>query len=98
MLGLLEGASFWPITADGPGEPFSPFTFVLSRAGGPLLMALIDGDTDFLNKNLYYLVELSMIGSFCSWLYDLICSFNNTQILLFWTFALNVNKTIVCAK
>jgi hypothetical protein len=34
VLGPLEGASVWSITANGPGGPFGPFTFGLSRARG----------------------------------------------------------------
>jgi hypothetical protein len=35
VLGPLEGTSVWPIIANGPGEPFGPFIFGLSRARGP---------------------------------------------------------------
>jgi hypothetical protein len=36
VLGPLEGATVWPITTNGIGGPFSPFTFGLSRAKGTL--------------------------------------------------------------
>jgi hypothetical protein len=41
VLGSLEGASVWSITANGPGGLFCLFTFVLSSAlGTPVPVAL----------------------------------------------------------